>query len=526
MRLFTKFIRSSLKMKKFSLLILLAVTAALSAMVFLHRQSVQQHDRLRAHVELLQQRQSPLRDMSVGLEKYRRMSAHFRKMTPVEMDQAKESLRRAITAGASEIEKLDPNAEESSSLISVRHDLDSMLDFASKFERTAINKDAYQKAEMVSYHDKISRTLNDLDESTQARMADIEAQSRVARDHATPVLVGLGGLILALFIFNFMRDYWVYERPLRRMHYAAQALRSGTLDIQRMPTFKGRFGDIQSALSQLTQMVQGHARERHKFILDVVSDLRSPLIMLMEGKHLLGARQGQEIEAMDELRALDSVKRGLAMLSGSLEDMEDIVEYARLDSRLDENLCDLSELINDVARSLNAGPGLEKQIATSVPPMPIWSRIDARRFERVLMQVITKVASTLHQGTSIHVSVVQPTQGSFRGVEILVQDSERARDQGARIANTGPEVDVLKHWISEKGLGLTLAHRVIKAQGGTLSAAGMPGTSVQISIRLPQERLAQVGLISAPRGLEVKLGQLAGKAGAEDGAVESTLSSV
>jgi hypothetical protein len=139
--------------------------------------------------------------------------------------------------------------------------------------------------------------------------------------------------------------------------------------------------------------------------------------------------------------------------------------------------------------------------------------VDARRFERVIMQAITKVASTLHQGTSIHVSVEQPTHGSFRGVEIIVQDSERAREhssgQGSRISSSGPEVDVLKHWISEKGLGLTLSHRVIKTQGGTMTASGMPGTSVQISIRLPQERLAQVGLISAPRGLEVKFNQIA-----------------
>lgn len=500
-------------MKRFSLLILLAVTFALGAMVLLHRQSVQQHDSLRAHVELLQQRQGPLRDMSVSLEKYRRMSAHFRKMTPGEMDQAKESLRLAITAGLNQFEKLDPSSEEKSSLESVRHNLDSMIEFAVKFERTAFNKDAYQKAEMVAMHDRISRTLSELDESTQSRINQVDTQSRNVQDHALPVLVGLSALILALFAIQFVTEYWFYERPLRRMHQYAQALRSGSLDIQKMPAFTGRFGDVQSALAQLTQMVQGHARERHKFILDVVSDLRSPLIMLTEGKHLLG-RAGETLDEAEELRAVDSVKRGIAMLSGCLDDMEDIVEYARLDSRLDENLCDLSELINDVARSLNAGPGLEKQIMTSVPPMPIWVRIDGRRFERVIMQAITKVASTLHQGTSIHVTVEQPTQGAFRGVEIVIQDSERARDQGVRVTNSGPDVDVLKHWISEKGLGMTLCHRVIKTQGGTITASGMPGTSVQISIRLPQERLAQVGLISAPRGLEVKLGQI-GQASSE-----------
>jgi signal transduction histidine kinase/heme exporter protein D len=508
-------------MKRFSFFILLAVTFALGSMVFLHRQSIQQHDRLRAHVEQLQQRQGSLRDMSVSLEKYRRMSAHFRKMTPSEMDQAKESLRQAVIAGLSQFEKLDPNSEENGAMQTIRQNLDAMIEFAVKFERTAYNKDAYQKAEMVALHDKIGRTLNLLGDSTQTRIDAIEAQSRTAQDHATPVLVALSALILALFVFHFASEIWIYERPLRRMHAYAQALRAGTLDLQRMAPVRGRFGDIQSALSQLTQMVQGHARERHKFILDVVSDLRSPLVMLTEGKYLLG-RSGETVDAAEELRALDSVKRGMVMLSGCLEDMEDIVEYARLDSRLEENLCDLSELVNDVSRSLNAGPGLEKQISTAVPPMPIWVRIDARRFERVMMQVITKVASTLHSGTSIQVSVEQPTQGSFRGVEIVIQDSERARDQASRMApGTGPEIDVLKHWISEKGLGLTLAHRVIKSQGGTLTASGMPGSSVQISIRLPQERLAQVGLISAPRGLEVKLNQIGQAAEEESGTLRS-----
>ena len=81
-------------------------------------------------------------------------------------------------------------------------------------------------------------------------------------------------------------------------------------------------------------------------------------------------------------------------------------------------------------------------------------------------------------------------------------------EAGTRAPSAGPTLDVLKHWISEKGVGLTLAHQIIKAQGGTLTASGLPGTSVQLSIRLPQERLEQVGLITAPRGLEVDFAQI------------------
>jgi signal transduction histidine kinase len=506
-------------MRRIPLAILVAVTLALVSMVLIHRQSIDQYQKKQTRIELLQGRQGELRDMSVGLEKYRRLSANFRKMTPMEIDAAHEQLRKSLREGIEKLQQLDPTADETAAMEDIQRNVESMIDFAEKFERTAYNKDAYQKAEMVSYHDGISTDLKQLAESTENRVKALEGDSNQKRDRATYAMIALASLIVLFWLGNWGRVFWSEERPLRRLFRFSEDLRNGTFDPAKSKGLSGVYGDIQSSLTDLFQMVQGHSRERHKFILDVVSDLRSPLAMVSAGKHLLG-RGSEKVDPNEELMAIDSVKRGLAVLSGSLEDFDDIVEYSRLDSRLDENLVDLSEMICEVARSLNAGAGLEKQISTSVPPIPVWIRVDARRFQRVLMQSISRVASTLRRGGGIHIQVQQPSQGPFRGVEILIQDAERARDSGVKNAGSGPHVDVLKHWISEKGLGMTLAHRVIKAQGGTITASGVTGTSVQLAIRLPQERLADGGLISAPRGLSVSLGQIA-PLGSEDFEVPS-----
>jgi hypothetical protein len=63
---------------------------------------------------------------------------------------------------------------------------------------------------------------------------------------------------------------------------------------------------------------------------------------------------------------------------------------------------------------------------------------------------------------------------------------------------SGPEQDLLKHWISENGLSMRLIHKMIKSHGGSISAAGIAGSSVKIMIRLPHERVSTTGLIAPP----------------------------
>jgi hypothetical protein len=62
-------------MRRIPLAILVAVTLALVSMVLIHRQSIDQYQKKQTRIELLQGRQGELRDMSVGLEKYRRLSS-------------------------------------------------------------------------------------------------------------------------------------------------------------------------------------------------------------------------------------------------------------------------------------------------------------------------------------------------------------------------------------------------------------------------------------------------------------------
>jgi K+-sensing histidine kinase KdpD len=257
----------------------------------------------------------------------------------------------------------------------------------------------------------------------------------------------------------------------------------------------GEYEDIAAAMNELSSMVETQRKERHKFVQDIVSDLRAPLAMLQAGKHLINPA-GEQMSESHQLQAAGAVRLGLSLLSGSLDDLNDVTDLNRLEGRLEEKIVDLPELITDVSRVLS-GSGLIKQFTTSIPPMPIWTRIDARRFERVLIQVISKMAATLPQSRKLHVAISPPGTGAYNGIEITFQDGEKLEMAKSRVINTGPEQDVLRHWVSENGVGMTLAHKIVKAHGGTITASGVAGTSVQFTIRIPQQRVAS-GLIAPP----------------------------
>ncbi|MGK5089799.1 ATP-binding protein [Bdellovibrionota bacterium FG-2] len=92
----------------------------------------------------------------------------------------------------------------------------------------------------------------------------------------------------------------------------------------------------------------------------------------------------------------------------------------------------------------------------------------------------------------------RPQQGDFRGVEIQILDGERVKDKAntnGTVRGSGPEQDPLRHWVSENGIGMALAQRIVRAHGGKLTAAGVAGTGVSFILRIPQDRVTG-GLIS------------------------------
>lgn len=480
--------------KKFSFWMVLILLASLGSMVFIHWRSLQDLHQKTAKVQPLFRRQKIIDSMVLSLERYRRLSASFRKLEPEEMSTIKGKLKSSIAEGVNQLDALDPTDEEKSKAHQLNDQMQNFLGAVANAEPSLFSKDGYQKPEVVSVHDEMMANLALLEKSAQKRISGLSFDSSHADSKSILMLTAVGGGVFLLLMIWLLRNYFVFHRPMSKLRAYAGDLKNGKPIPDPVPHFSGTFGELQNVLNQLAHGVETHVRDRHKFILDIVSDLKTPLSLLQSGKVLLNDT-GPSSNEEKQILAADSVRRGLAIFAGSLEDLNDIVDINRLESRMEEKTVDLADLLSDVARTLT-GTEAGRRISLSVPPMPVWVSLDARRMERLLIQVITKVASTLAEGSSLTLSLAQVNTGQFRGVEIVIQDSDRAR--AGRGGMGGPEQDILKHWVSETGLSMALAYKVMKIHGGTISAAGVAGTSVTVTLRLPQERVMSRGLISPP----------------------------
>ncbi len=486
--------------KKFRFLIVLLVTALLSTMIFAHQRVVTQMKSASSQLENLNLIEQRTANLSFIIERYRRQASNYRKLEPVQINQAKNELKATFEKGIGALAQLDTDPANQVRREKVLNQLTDMLSQSTEIERTSYSKDPFQKEEIRDLHASIENELNAILASAQSKAEHLSKSSNDADSRALQTFYICSIAVLCLLLGLLIENYFVFFRPLRKLHDYAASIRAGKSGVsaESSPSLPGVYGDIQVSLSKLAENVEGHLKERHKFIRDVVADLRSPLNMLQAGrKFLKNTNQPDEAQAA---AAAHSMKHGLAILSGSLDDLTDIVEINRLETRMEESIIDLTELISDVARTFN-GVNHGQPVTFSVPPMPVWVKLDRKRFERVLVQVVSKVGSTFTGG--IHILLAEANAKEGRGLQIVVCDATRVRKgQGSTIAS-GPELDILKHWISDNGLGMALAYKVVRAHGGAINASGVNGTAVQIMIRLPAERLAGNGLIMPPEGLRV-----------------------
>ena len=480
-------------MKKFLTCMVLAFTAALGSMLVIHWREVRDVEQNMKSIRIAMERQETASGMVSELEKYRRMSTHFRVMPENEVVGAKDHLRSELHGGLASLDQLNPDANDKPLIEQAATQFNELQTVAEKLEPTLFSRDVYVKEPARNAHDILVGTLNRIREN---------AKDQADRNHTSTVQLAFRSMrplataaasVLALMALILIRGYFAAVRPVRILRARARALREGQSNVACTPVLSQPCQEIETTLREFAATVDSQRRERQQFITSVALDLRSPLISLKTNADLL-ANNSHSLTDHQKEQAARNVQRSMFKLTRTLDDLTDILDtdYAKI--RLEEKIVDLGDLLTNVADKMG-GPGCLHDISVSVPPMPVWASVDPDRLERVLVNLISKLCSLSPQGGHVHLVMSQSTHGKFRGVEILVQDSE----QNSRpTQSTGPEQDLLRHWVAENGFGLRLASRVIQAHGGTVTAAGLTGTRVMFSLRLPQERVASGFAASTP----------------------------
>lgn len=270
-----------------------------------------------------------------------------------------------------------------------------------------------------------------------------------------PWLYLIGGLIVAVLLAALV------ELLLRRRQFALGLVDERTAQLRQSLT------ELDAAQHRLVQS------ERLAAIGQLASavghELRNPLGVLSNIFYLLGQRLGREDPWVD--RQLTTGEREVAAATLIVSDL---LEYSKPRQPVFEPV-DLSALVDEVLSVAPPPAGVE--VGRRLPPGLPAVRADRQQLRQVLLNLVSNAYDSMPEGGLL----VIEADGDGDTVRFTVSDT------GGGIAD-----DVLPRlfepFFTTKakgiGLGLSVAHRIVEAHGGSLEAKTNPGTGASFSLTL------------------------------------------
>jgi signal transduction histidine kinase len=304
-------------------------------------------------------------------------------------------------------------------------------------------------------------------------------------DHTRPVLAalssGLAALLAGAMLLIWAASHWLVA-PLRRLNVQVDAIAGGDPFGTRATSPVREVENVAIAVAgmagRLAQTAEHDARleaERRLLVSSIAHDLRTPLFALRGYLDAIATGIGNPHERLDRARAkaqqIDRLVTGL-------------FDYARadIDERPRLRTTDLAEAVIDATAGFElaaAERGVRLQVTAHARPSVT---IDRDGFERALANVLDNALRHTPRGGSVGVACGEDAGHAFVSViddgpgiapdllphlfELAARTARNSRTDGA-------------------GLGLTIAARLLRNQGGAIEAANAPPRGAMLTLRLP-----------------------------------------
>ena len=302
------------------------------------------------------------------------------------------------------------------------------------------------------------------------------------------------GLVVGLFVAAVLAGLITRRimRPIDRVRETTRLLAAGRYE-RRVPIPTEReLALLATDVNALADTLQATEQSRARLISDVSHELRNPLSTI-EG-YMEGLVDGV-IEPTDEV--FSSVGDEAARLKRIVSDLSLLSRLEEGALPLERMQIDLREVARSVADRLRP-QFMEKDVALRIAPgEPLTVAGDHDRLAQVFTNLVGNALGHTPQGGSV--SIAGRLDG--RHAEVAVVDSGEGIDPANldhvfdRFFRADPAQG------SGTGIGLTIAHRIIRAHDGeiTVESAG-PGRGATFSVRIPHVETGPPGSMPTATG--------------------------
>lgn len=298
-------------------------------------------------------------------------------------------------------------------------------------------------------------------------------------------------------------------RYIRYEHLPVQDQRGGTVEVEFIANVY-REGDrlvaqcnvrdiservrLEKKVAQQAVALADEARSKNEFLAMLSHELRNPLAPIRSALHLLKLEQDAHADPIQR-EALGVIDRQVGNLTKLVSDLLEVSRVINGRVHLSMQTVDMEQVVQHAVQT--ATPLMEQMHHTLLVrecPGPMWAIADPMRMEEVFVNLLNNAAKYTPEGGMIEVEC------EAHGNEVLLH----VRDNGIGIAaellprlfDLFTQADrSLDRAQGGLGIGLSLAHRLVALQGGTITAssAGL-GKGSTFTVAIP--------IIQAPANVE------------------------
>jgi signal transduction histidine kinase len=302
------------------------------------------------------------------------------------------------------------------------------------------------------------------------------------RQALVALTAGLLALLVGVALLTWTSSRW-FVRPLRRLSSQVDSIAGGELAVTPPPSRIREVTNISSAVSGMAEALARTANAeaqldaKRRFLISAAAhDLRTPLFSLRSYLDAIATGIGRADEQLEKARAK----------AGQIDRLvTSLFAYARadLDDQPHHEAADLADAVGRASSAFELAARGRRVTLRLRGNGPVPVTIDRDRFERAIANILDNALRYTPDGGVIDIAYGRDDGGAYVRIddhgpgiepELLPHVFEpMVRADGARNHTGGA------------GLGLTIAARLLEAQGGTIRAANRPEGGASLTLRLP-----------------------------------------